>query len=219
MAFEFSATHINEYHAQGYTVLRDLIPATLLRDLRSVADLGRPRRIAHVDNAVKLIIVRMGRGKVGRTGRHVHGLAIDEPYGVDTARVRSRRIEMRDEARYLGRADIENVEPGRLQAWIPGLVRHDHCVADNIQRIRAHPRMRQLGLDDDFGVARIAHVHRGEILRRRFVREPEDAPLIAGDLHPHAFAHAAKSLQFMVRKQFHVQRERLFGAGSAAWKC
>lgn len=42
MAFEFSATHINEYHAQGYTVLRDLIPATLLRDLRRVADPGRP---------------------------------------------------------------------------------------------------------------------------------------------------------------------------------
>ena len=56
MAFEFSATHINEYHTQGYTVLRDLIPANLLHDLRLVADLGRPiARQINGGNAQRLL--------------------------------------------------------------------------------------------------------------------------------------------------------------------
>ncbi|MEK8051129.1 phytanoyl-CoA dioxygenase family protein [Ideonella sp. DXS22W] len=41
MAFEFSDRHIVEYHTQGYVVLRDLLPATLLTDLRRETDRGR----------------------------------------------------------------------------------------------------------------------------------------------------------------------------------
>ena len=35
---------------------------------------------------------------------------------------------------------------------------------------------------------------RGEILRRAFVREPDDAPAVLGDLDRHALAHAAEAV-------------------------
>jgi hypothetical protein len=55
MAFEFSARHINEFHTQGYTVFRDLIPAPLLGDLRREGDRGRPMaRALHGGNAQRL---------------------------------------------------------------------------------------------------------------------------------------------------------------------
>jgi hypothetical protein len=48
MAFAFGDHHIDEYHTQGFTVFRDLIPPRLLADLRRQADIGRPiaRRVA-----------------------------------------------------------------------------------------------------------------------------------------------------------------------------
>ena len=78
--------------------------------------------------------------------------------------------------------------------------------------------MRQFGLDHDFGLARVGHVESGEVLRCGLVRKPEDATLVARDLHTHAFADAAESLQFVVREEPHVQGERLLGAGSASRK-
>lgn len=41
MAFEFSDRLIVDYHTQGYVVLRDLLPASLLADLRRATDRGR----------------------------------------------------------------------------------------------------------------------------------------------------------------------------------
>lgn len=48
MGFEFSNRHIVEYHTQGFVVLRDLVPASLLGDLRRETDRGREiaRRLA-----------------------------------------------------------------------------------------------------------------------------------------------------------------------------
>jgi hypothetical protein len=42
MSFRFSGEHVVQYHTQGYAIFRDIIPATLLRDLRREADKGRP---------------------------------------------------------------------------------------------------------------------------------------------------------------------------------
>ena len=41
MAIAFTDAHIQEYHQLGFTVFRDLIPASLLTDLRREADRGR----------------------------------------------------------------------------------------------------------------------------------------------------------------------------------
>jgi hypothetical protein len=41
MSFQFSDQHVKEYHQLGFTILRDLLPASLLRDLRREADKGR----------------------------------------------------------------------------------------------------------------------------------------------------------------------------------
>ena len=42
---------------------------------------------------------------------------------------------------------------------------------------------------------------RGEILRRAFVREPDDASAVLCDLHRHAFAHAAEAAEIVLREQ------------------
>ena len=63
-----------------------------------------------------------------------------------------------------------------------------------------------------FGARGIGDVHAGEVLRRRFVREPQDAAPVARRLHRHPFAHTAETLQFVVGEKTHVQGERLVGA-------
>ena len=61
-------------------------------------------------------------------------------------------------------------------------------------------RLRQVAAGDDLGRARIADIDRGEILRRAFVGEPQDAPPVLGDLDRHALADAAKAVELMVRQ-------------------
>jgi hypothetical protein len=41
MAFTFSERHIEEYHTLGYTVFRQILPPSLIRDLRRVTDQAR----------------------------------------------------------------------------------------------------------------------------------------------------------------------------------
>lgn len=41
MSFQFSEQHLHDFHAQGYTVLRAVIPPSLIADLRREADRGR----------------------------------------------------------------------------------------------------------------------------------------------------------------------------------
>jgi len=41
MSFKFTDAHINEYHTQGYTVFRGLLPTSLITDLRRATDQGR----------------------------------------------------------------------------------------------------------------------------------------------------------------------------------
>ena len=41
MAFEFSDRHIETYQTRGYTVFEQILPATLIADLRRVTDQAR----------------------------------------------------------------------------------------------------------------------------------------------------------------------------------
>lgn len=41
MPFAITSEHINDYHRNGFTIFRDLVPVSLLRDLRREADKGR----------------------------------------------------------------------------------------------------------------------------------------------------------------------------------
>jgi hypothetical protein len=82
---------------------------------------------------------------------------------------------------------------------------------DDVERIRAHFGVRQLGLGHDPWRSRVRHVDAGEILGRGFVREPQDAAAVARELHRHAFTNAAETLQLVMGKKAHVQRERLIG--------
>ena len=41
MAFQFSEEYIAQYYRDGYTILREILPPSLIRDLRRVTDAGR----------------------------------------------------------------------------------------------------------------------------------------------------------------------------------
>ena len=41
MSFKFCDSHISDYHALGYTVFRDILPPSLIEDLRRASDLAR----------------------------------------------------------------------------------------------------------------------------------------------------------------------------------
>ena len=109
----------------------------------------------------------------------------------------------------LRHADIEQVETGGRQTNALRLIGDRHHIADNVERIRAHFGVRQLGLDHHARRSRIGYVHAGEILGCRFVREPQDMATIARELHRHAFADPAEALQLVMGEQAHVERERL----------
>ena len=80
------------------------------------------------------------------------------------------------------------------------LVGDRHDVADRLQRIGAHLRLRQVGARDDLRVLRVGDIDRGEVLRRALMRQPQDAPAVLGELHRHAFAHAAEAVERVVRR-------------------
>src|SRR5437763_1200279 len=65
------------------------------------ADLDRTGGVAHVDDAVELVVEGVARLDVCGAARHVHEFAVDKPQCVDAARMRSWRIEMGNEPRPL----------------------------------------------------------------------------------------------------------------------
>ncbi len=168
------------------------------------ADFGRLRRVAHVDDAVELVIERVGALPVRRAGRHVDVLAVAEPELVDAAGVFARAVEERDRARLLRVGDVEQLHAGRLQVLLLGLVGDRHDVSARLERVRAHVAGRQVGLADHFRLARIGDVHGGEVLRRALMREPHYAAAVRRDLQRHAFAHAAETVEHVVREQLEV---------------
>jgi hypothetical protein len=201
------------------TKARSVLRIETLRRGRAVAfaRAGQPQaprlhrlgRVAHVDDAIELIVVAMPGLEIGGAARHVHEFAVDEPQRMHSARMRSRRIEVRDALRPFGHRDVEQLEAGRSESRLLRLIRDRHRVAYDVERIRAHLRMGQLGLDHDPRRARIADVDSGEVLRRRLVREPQDAAAVACELHRHALADAAEAREVVMGEEAHVERQRL----------
>ena len=180
-------------------------PATLFIGLGRVGD---------VDDAVDLVVLGVARLEVRRARGDVHGLAVHEPDRMHTPRMRARAVEVRKQARLFRLTDVVDVEAGRLGTELLDLAGHHHDVAHHVQRVGAHLHVRQLGLHDHPRVLRVADVDTREVLGRRFVRHPQDATAVVGQLHGDAFAHATEALQLVVREQFHVVRHRLVGAGA-----
>src|SRR5262249_32539951 len=59
-----------------------------------------------------------------------------------------------------------------------------------------------------FGLARLGPVDAGEILRRAFMREPEDAAAVGRDLDRHAFAHAAETVEQVMADELEIPGDR-----------
>ena len=175
--------------------------------------LERARRVRDVEDAVALVIQRVARLEVARTGGHVQRGGLHEPHRVHTARVRARAVEVRQQARVLGHAHVKQVHARRLQAHGAGLVGHGQGVAHHVQGIGAQLHVGQVGLHHYLGVARIGDVHSGEILRCRFMRQPHDAASVARELGRNAFAQAPVPLQGVVGQQLHVVGQRAVRMG------
>ena len=150
----------------------------------------------------------MRRLEVGRARRGVDVFAVAEPELVHAARGLARAVEERDRFRLLRHRDVEQLEARRLLALLLGLVGDRHQVAAGLQRVRAHVGLRQVGLHHHLGLARIGHVDGGEILRRAFMRQPEDAAAVRRDLDRHAFAHAAEAVEQVVAEQLEIPGDR-----------
>jgi len=170
------------------------------------ADLDRPRRPAHVDDAVELIVAPVARREVGRARAAVDVLAVHPPQVMHAARGRARRVEERHAAG-LGRiSDVEDLESRGFEIWRARLVRHHEQVADQIQRVGAHPVVRKVGLRDQRRLLGIGDVDGRDVLRRRLVGDPQDAPAVAAALDGHALAAIAEAVEGMVGEEADVAR-------------
>ena len=156
----------------------------------------------------------MGRNEVRRTRRHVDVFAIAEPELMHAARMFARAIEEADRLRVLRLGDVEQLHARRLHVLLLGLVGDRHDVAAGLQRVGAHVALRQVGLADHLGLARIGDVDGGEVLWRAFVRQPDDAPAVGRDLHRHALAHAAEAVEHVVGQELEVPGDDSVGAGA-----
>ena len=137
-------------------------------------------------------------------------LAIGEPQLVDAARMSARSGRKRRCCAGFPapRCRTTRSRPAAGRACVR-LVGDGHDVADRLQRIGAHLRLRQVGAGDDFRRARVADIDRREILRRAFMREPQDAPPVLGELHRHAFAHPAEAVERVVPEQLEIPHQRV----------
>ena len=100
--------------------------------------------------------------------------------------------------------NIEQLEAGRLLPGLLGLVSDRHDIAGEFERIRPHEALRQFGLHHHLRPARVRHIDRGKIFRRAFVRQPDDAPPVLGDLDRHPLAHAAEATEFIMGEELEV---------------
>ena len=172
------------------------------------ADLDRLRRVAHIDALVELVVLRVGRAEIGRARAHMDVFAVGEPQLVDAARMRPGAVEEGDPARVLRHRDVEQLEAGLRVAGLLRLIGDREDVADCLQRVRAHFGVWQVGAGDDLRLPRVADIDRGEVLRRAFMGHPQDAPSVLGQLHRHAFAHAAKPVERVVPERLEIPDQR-----------
>ncbi len=131
-------------------------------------------------------------------------LAVAEPELVDAARARARRVEIGDRLRLLRPRHVEQIEAGGLLAGLLRLVGDGEQVAADLQAVGAHEALRQRGLHDHARVARVAHVEAREVLRRALVRGPEDTPPVGRDLDRQPLAHAAETVELVMREELEV---------------
>jgi hypothetical protein len=176
-------------------------------------DLDRPRGLADVHDAVALIVLRVARLEIGGAAGDVDVGAVHEPEMVDATGVRSGGVEERHGAGLAGVGDVEDLEAGRLQPDRLGLIGDDEQIAGKVERVRAHVAVGQIRLEDDGRLARIGDVDRGDVLRRRLVRQPEHAPAVARELDDHALADVAEPAEVVLREQRHVPGRGCGGHG------
>ncbi len=176
------------------------------------SDLGGLRRVAHVEAAIELVVEWMSRLEVRGAGGHVDVFAVAEPKLMYAAGKFAAAIDEGDRLRFLRHGNIEKLEARRLLADLLALIGHCHHVAADLERIRAHIGLRQIGLHDHFGLARIRHVDGGEILRRALMRQPDDTAAVRRDLDRHAFAHAAEAVELVLGEQLEIPADGFVAA-------
>jgi hypothetical protein len=132
------------------------------------------------------------------------------------ARMRPGAIKERNRFRIFRLGNIEQLEARGLQILFRGLIGDRHHIPASLQRVRPHVGVRQIGLADHFRLARIGHIDGSEILRRAFVRQPDDAPPVGRDLHRHSLAHAAEASEHIVRQKLEIPDDGLVARSQRA---
>src|SRR5690606_36224553 len=127
------------------------------------------RWVLHAEDPVELVIIRVSRREVGSAGGHMNIFAVAEPKLMYTARGRPGCIEKGDSLRVLRNGDVEELEPGRLQAWLLDLISHGHDVSGQLQRVGTHVLRWQIRLYDNFRITRVTDVNAGKVLWSAFV--------------------------------------------------
>ena len=135
--------------------------------------------------------------------------AIGEPQLVHAARVRAGAIEKGNRPRILRHRDVEQFKTRGLEALLLRLVGNCHDVADGLQRVRSHMRLRQIGPRDDLRRARIADIDGSEILRGALMGEPQDPAPISSYLDRHALADPAEAVELVMRKLPKIPNRRV----------
>ncbi len=98
-------------------------------------------RVADIDDAIELIVLRISGGEISRPAGHMHVLTVDKPQTMYTPRVRPRGIEMGNQPGGFRRGNIEEIKTRRLCTDIFCLISHRHDIAHDVQRIRPHLRV------------------------------------------------------------------------------
>ena len=93
------------------------------------------------------------------------------------------------------------------------MIGDDEQVADEIERVGAHPVVGQIGLRHHRRLLGIGDVDGGDVLRRRFVGDPQDAPAVATALDSHPLAAVAEAVERMLSEQLDVARALSFHRG------
>src|SRR6516164_7395651 len=78
-------------------------------------------------------------------------------------------------------------------------------------------RLRQVGPRDQLWRTRIADIDRGEVLRRAFVGEPQNAAPVLGDLDRHALADPAEPVELVMRQLLEIPNRRVGHPSVSSW--
>ena len=176
------------------------------------------RRVVQVHDHQELVVIRVARLEIGGAGRDVGVTPVGEPQPVHAAGMRPGRVEMGEFARMRRVRHVVDVEPGIGLARLGGLVRHDHGVAAQTERVAADIIRLCRDLRDQGRVFRMGHVQDAHAHGRGLMGKEQYPAAIRILLDRETFAALADTTEVVPAHKLHVQGfGRRFRGADAFW--